>query len=56
MRAILEDHAAGSDSVEHHAHAHHALHVMILAPPHEELISHVAVALIGHETTILHPD
>lgn len=29
---------------------------MVLAPPQEELISHVAVALIGHETTTLHPD
>lgn len=50
------NHAARSDSVEHHAHAHHALHVMVLSPPQEELGAHEAIALIDHETTALHPD
>ena len=47
------DHSAGSDGVEHHSHAHHALHVLVLALPHEELVSHVVGALVGHEAAAL---
>ena len=49
------DHSAGSDVVEHHSHAHHALHVMVLAPPHEELLTHVVGTLVDHEAAALHP-
>ena len=49
------DHSAGPDVVEHHAHAHHALHVRVLSPPHEELLAHEVVALIHHEAAALNP-
>lgn len=51
----MGDHSAGSDGVKHHAHAHHALHIMVFSPLQEELQTHVVGALINHEATALHP-
>ena len=49
------DHSAGPDVVKHHSHALHAVHVVVLSPPHEELLAHVVVLLIEHEAAALHP-
>ena len=49
------DHSAGSDGIDHHFRAHHALHVVVLAPPQEELVSHVVGTLENHEAAALHP-
>ena len=31
------------------------MHVVVLSPPHEELLAHVVVPLIEHEAAALHP-
>ena len=31
------------------------MHVVVLSPPHEELLAHVVVLLIEHEAAALHP-
>lgn len=51
----MGDHSAGSDGVEHHTHAHHALHVMVFSSPQEELHAHVVGTFIDHEAAALHP-
>ena len=53
--SYIGDHPAGPDVVEHHSHAHHAVHVAVLSPPHEVLVSHVVVPLVDHEAAALHP-
>ena len=31
------------------------MHVVVLSPPHEELLAHVVVPLVEHEAAALHP-
>ena len=50
----MRDHTAGPDVVEHHAHALHAVHVIVLAPLHEELVAHEVGTLVHHEAAALH--
>ena len=46
------DHTTGADAI---VEAIHTLVVRVLSPPHEELVSHVVGAIVGHEATALHP-
>jgi len=46
------DHAAGPDAV---VESVHLVVVGVLAPPHEELVSRVVGAVVGHEAAALHP-
>ena len=55
MATYIRDHTAGPDVVEHHAHALHAVHVIVLAPLHEELVAHEVGTLVHHEAAALHP-
>merc|ERR1719474_2638534 len=52
LSSVHGDHTARPDTAgpSHHAHV-----VRVLAPPHEELVSHVVVAVVDHEAAALHP-
>ncbi len=46
------DHTARPDST---THSHHAHVVSVLAPPHEELVSHEVGTVVDHEAAALNP-
>ena len=52
----MRDHTAGPDVVEHHAHALHAVHVIVLAPLHEVLVTHEVGTVVDLEAAALHSD